>query len=374
MNDRTTRNVVIAVVGIVIVVLVANLVAWLLDSAVGGSEPEGQPGSSYATTSDGLAAYAQLLADHGHPVQRVRGELDPADLDPGALLVVTSGGGDAFLEAADIGTITAFLAGGGRALLVELSRGEVEAITGLSPGAVEGVAEYRDFVAPLDTLRSVRTDARAAYEPSAGLRTLASEDARILLASTDGGGGETLLLADGSPLENTRIGEADNAAFGLALAGPADTPVVFAEGVHGYGEARGLGALPDRWKLALFVLGAAAVVFAWARARRLGPPDQPDRVLPPARSAYVDAMAGTLEQASDSAAALAPLGAWCRDRIKQQSGLAPDADRDAVDAAARRIGLTEAEIAALWRPPSSREDVIALGCVVARVTDERTLA
>ena len=91
------------------------------------------------------------------------------------------------------------------------------------------------------------------------------------------GGGEMELLADGSPIENARIDEADNAAFGLALAGAAGTPVVFAEGVHGYGESRGLGAIPGRWKVALFGLGVAAIVFAWAHARRLGPPDRPTR-------------------------------------------------------------------------------------------------
>jgi hypothetical protein len=366
--------VIVAVAAVVAVVVAANVVAWLLDNAVGGSEPEGRPGSSYATTSDGLAAYAQLLADYGHPVQRVRGELDPVDLEPGALLVVTSGNGDAFLEATDITTITSFLAGGGRALLVGLAPGDVDAITGITAELVDGVADYREFAPPLDGLREVRTDAAAAYDASIEARPLTLAGDRILLASPDTGTDEVLLLADGSPIENTLIGEADNAAFGLELAGPVDTPVVFAEGVHGYGESSGLGALPDRWKLALFVLGAAAVVFAWARARRLGPPDQPDRELPPARSVYIDAMAGTLEQASESAAALAPLGAWCRDRIKQRAGLAPDADRDAVDAAARRIGLAEDEIVALWRPPTGREDVIALGRVVARVTDERTLA
>jgi hypothetical protein len=371
--DRTTRNVVVAVVVIVAVVLLANLIAWALDNAVGGSEPEGEPGSSYATTADGFAAYAQLLSDYGHPVRRVRGEVDPFAIDPAATLVVSSGGGTAFIEPGDVDGVAQFVANGGRVLLVELPPADIQDITGATPTIVDGTSTYTDFRAELGDLREVRTDARAAYDRAAELEGLAGEGGRILLAVTRTNE-DARLLADASPIENARIGEADNAAFGLALAGPAGAPVVFAEGVHGYGESRGLGALPARWKVALFVLGAAAIVYAWARGRRLGPPDQPTRTLPPARAAYVDAMAGTLERTSDAAAALAPLGAWCRDRIKAQAGLPVDADRDVIDAAARRIGLTDDEIVALWRPPAGPDDVLALGRVVARVTDERTLA
>ena len=97
-----------------------NLVAWALDNAVGGSEPEGQAGSSYATSEGGLAAYAQLLADYGHPVQRVRGDIASAELDPTATLIVTSGDGDAFLEPDDVDGIAGFVRRGGRAVLVEL--------------------------------------------------------------------------------------------------------------------------------------------------------------------------------------------------------------------------------------------------------------
>ena len=373
MKDRTTRNVVSVVIVVVLLVVVVNVVAWALDSAVGGSEPEGKAGSSYATSEGGLAAYAQLLADYGHPVQRVRGDIASAELDPTATLIVTSGDGDAFLEPDDVDGIAGFVRRGGRAVLVELPARDLQSIAGVDPEVVDGVRDYDEFAESLGPLRTVRTDATAAYDAASDLAPMARAGDRVLLGNTNANGGEALLLADGSPIENARIAEADNAAFGLALAGPADTPVVFAEGVHGYGEARGLGALPSRWKVALFAIGVAAIVFAWARARRLGPPDQPTRTLPPARSVYVDAMATTLEHTADSAAALAPLGAWSRERIKRQAGLPADADRATVEAAARQMGLTEDEIVALWRAPTSSEDVLALGRVVARVTEERTL-
>ena len=44
--------------------------------------------------------------------------------------------------------------------------------------------------------------------------------------------------------ENRGLARADNAAFGLALAGGA-AAVAFLETVHGYGVSRGFGGLPD---------------------------------------------------------------------------------------------------------------------------------
>ncbi len=84
-------------------------------------------------------------------------------------------------------------------------------------------------------------------------------------------------------------------------------------------------------------------------------------------------MASTLERTSDSVAALAPLGAWSREQIKQRAGLPVDAERATIETAARQMGLTDDEIVALWHPPANTDDVLALGRVVARVTDERTL-
>jgi len=64
------------VIGIIVGgIIVLNLLARGLDQAVGGNEPSGRPGSSYATTQQGLAAYATLLHEYGHPVSHQRGAL-----------------------------------------------------------------------------------------------------------------------------------------------------------------------------------------------------------------------------------------------------------------------------------------------------------
>jgi hypothetical protein len=371
MTSRAQRNVILTIVALVVLIVVINLIARGLDSAVGGSEPSGASGSSYATSSGGLSAYAQLLADYGHPVQRQRGNLGDAVLDPSATLILTGSGRPAPLQTDELATITTFLEQGGRAVLVELREQDVRAITGIAPDVTDGVRDYHDFAPELGDLRTVRTDGVFAYAPQRNLTVLASEADRGLLVSTRASAGTVLLLAEATPLQNVAIGEADNAAFGLALPDP-DQPVVFAEGVHGYGQQSGLAAIPDRWKAGLVLLGLAAILFAWSRARRLGPPDRPARELPPARSTYVDAMADTLERTRDRARALAPLGEWARHRIKVGAGLPTDADRDAVTAAARRLGMSEAEIVTLWQPPVDDDEVLALGRVVTRVTDERT--
>jgi hypothetical protein len=371
MTSRAQRNVVVTLVALVVVILVINLIARGLDSAVGGSQPGGASGSSYATNAGGLSAYAQLLADYGHPVQRQRGNLGSSVLDPSAMLILTGSARPAPLQRDELATIRTFLDQGGRALLVELRAQDVEAITGVAPDVVGGVPDYHEFAPELGDLRTVRTDGVFAYAPHRDVTVLASQSNRALLVSTPANAGSVLLLAEATPLQNAAIGEADNAAFALALP-DSDQPVVFAEGVHGYGQRQGLAAIPDRWKAGLVLLGLAAILFAWSRARRFGPPDRPDRELPPARSLYVDAMADTLEHTHDRARALAPLGEWARNRIKVGAGLPPDADRDAVSAAARRMGLSEAEIVTLWQPPVDDDEVLALGRVATRVTDERT--
>jgi hypothetical protein len=370
-TSRTQRDVVITLVVLLLLVVVINLIARALDSAVGGSEPGGARGSSYATNGTGLSAYAQLLADYGHPVQRQRGNLGSRALDPRALLILTGSDRPEPLRPDELATITTFLDQGGHAVLVEVRAQDVQAITGIAPDVVGGVRDYHEFAPDLGDLRTVRTDGAFSYAPHRDLTVLVSQSDRALLVSTRENVGDVRLLAEATPLQNAAIGEADNAAFGLALPA-ADQPVVFAEGVHGYGQRSGLAAIPARWKAGLGLLGLAAILFAWSRARRLGPPDRPDRELPPARSRYVDAMADTLEHTHERARALAPLGEWARNRVKVGAGLPPDADRDAVTAAARRLGLSDAEIVTLWQPPVDDDEVLALGRVATRVTDERT--
>jgi hypothetical protein len=146
---------------------------------------------------------------------------------------------------------------------------------------------------------------------------------------------------------------------------------VFAEGVHGYGEATGLAAIPTRWRYALVLLAGALVVYAWARGRRLGPPDRPQRALGPARADYVDALSSTLARSRDATASLGSLATWARETAARRTGLPADAPRERIEDAARALGLPDDEVAALWREPRTDADTMALGRAIARVSDGR---
>ena len=116
---------------------------------------------------------------------------------------------------------------------------------------------------------------------------------------------------------------ADDAAFGLAIAGAPSRPVSFEEAVHGYGEARGLAALPTRWKWALGGLLLAALVAVAARFRRLGPPE-PTPVPPqPPRRAHVDALGSALARTGRPAEAAGPVQAQARTLVLTRARLTP---------------------------------------------------
>jgi hypothetical protein len=120
-------------------------------------------------------------------------------------------------------------------------------------------------------------------------------DSAPMAAVTPLGRGTVILLADSSPLTNRGLARADNAAFGLAVAG--DRPVAFLETVHGYGVSRGFGGLPTEVKWALLGLALTSLVALWVAGKRFGDPEDEDAEPPPPRVEYVDALAGSLARA-----------------------------------------------------------------------------
>ena len=125
-----------------------------------------------------------------------------------------------------------------------------------------------------------------------------------LVAVRRAGRGTVVFLADSSPLQHRLLGTADDAAIGLALAGPRHRPVEFLESYHGYGTGTGLSALPLSWKLLLSGLGLAALVYMVARGRRFGPPEPEGRSLPPPRRDYVDSLAAVVARSKQRNAAV----------------------------------------------------------------------
>jgi len=363
-----------AIVAVVVIgtIIAINLLASGLDRAVGGNEPSGVAGSSYGTQPTGLAAVASLFNHYGHRVERQRGSLAGTTLDPALTMFVIE---PASLTADDDATLLEFVTRGGRLVIGGSDPFYLRRLRDHPPQwDPNGSASYFE-IAPELNARRVDTAGVGAWTSAGSGTVLAHTGDAALLTAERVGAGEIFFLADASPLENDYLARADDAAFALGLAGDSTRPVAFAEGTHGYGEARGLSAIPTPWKVSLVILGAAAVVLAWSRSRRLGPPDRPSRDLPPPRAEYVRALAVSLERARDPGTALAPLQQWARLQIAQRAHLRSDASPEEIDRAAITLGFSEAERAAIWYPPTDDNSALALGQLVSRLSQaERSCA
>jgi hypothetical protein len=365
-RTRAARRVwiAIAVVGGGLVVL--NLLAQGLDRAVGGDQPGGATGSSYATAPTGLAALASLLSHYDHDIERQRGSIadHPPPGDATAFVLEPSA-----LTADDTATLLQFVTAGGRLVIGSASPFYLRGLRDTPPKwQLDGEVSWTEIDPALGNVRDIEGAGTGSWSSPGSGRALVGRNDRALVTLDHAGRGEIFFLADASPLENGYLAAADNAAFALALAGDASRPVVFAEGVHGYGTSRGIAAIPRRWKVALILVAVAVLAFAWSRARRFGPPDQGSRDLPPARAEYVRALSVSLERTRDRAGALASAQHSTRARIAARAGLGASATDEELAHAARSFGCEEQEIAALLAPVPDDTSVLALGRAIARVS------
>ena len=282
-------------------VVVALFFALGLLTEAFAPSPRGPPGSAYATTPDGVAAWASLLERDGHPVVRLRNSLGSVSLPAQVTLVL--------LDAGRLGPgsgrrIDRFLEAGGRLVVGGGDPDATAAALGLhAPPLIEPGASTAHPAAATPEVRglhTVLTAAEAAWGAGAGATALTTSRGALLLVRHVGLG-TVDLLADPSPLENRLLATDDNAQLSLNLAGGARRPVVFAEAVHGFGVATGLAAIPTAGWVTFAGLSLALIVWAFARGRRIGPPERPDAGTQPPRSAYVDALAATLVRTKDLA-------------------------------------------------------------------------
>jgi hypothetical protein len=353
----------LSVVGAVVAL---NLLLLGLRATTGGT-PGGPTSSSYATGADGNAALATLLSRAGHVVVRARVPPHAARLVPGDTAVVLD---PPLVLPEDIEALRVFVHEGGR--LIASPGGSDwlrRAIKNGPLGGADGIVKAYPL-APLRELsrvRTVRTAGDNAWVAARGTLPIVGNARGSVVVAAHPGLGHTLLLADPTPLQNAYLARADNAQLALALAGPARRRVVFFEGYHGYGRGSGLAAIPRSWQRALLLAAGAALLFMFARARRLGPPEDDARPFAPARREYVDALAATLARTRDRREALAPLRDELRRRVARRSGLWQDASEDALAAAATRLGLSTEEVEAMRH--DGPLDELALGRAFARSSD-----
>jgi hypothetical protein len=357
------RRVVVPVAAVVGLLVAIGLAGHLL-----AGNPSGPRASSYATRPGGVAAYAELLARSGARVERLRDPLATAPLDPGSTLVVLDSPGLSHTATAHLRD---FLQRGGRLVYAPSADPErtLRALTERAPPSwsPEILRASGVFLgAPgFSGVHRVTTGDRGVWTSQTASQPLAGrpDRSRLLLLEQPVGRGKLLLLANPGPLTNDGLADADNAAFGVRLAGPRRR-VVFGEEIHGFAPVSGWGAIPGRFWASFALLALAAATLVAARFRRLGPPEPASRPLPPPRREYVESLARSVALARDRTQALEPLRLSARRRLATIGGVA-DED-DALRTTGRRLGF-ERDVDALLRPAHDDASALALAHAAAKI-------
>lgn len=366
MSDpsRNSRLLKRSLLGALAVVVLFNVVAYFADEA--GGARRGPPSSSYTTSPEGLAAYADLLVQAGHPIARLRTNLVDEPPPSDATLVMLDPGDVSFDDAQALGD---FVDSGGR--LVAGGRsfpGWLEEVVLTRPVWSPGGDRTVGVGAPareVEGIEEVRTSAEGYWSYPGSTLPVLSNPGSVVASVETVGRGRVVLLADSTILQNELIDEADNAAFGLQAAGRSSRPVVFVESIHGYGTSAesGLAAIPDRWAWALTGLLLATFVFMWARGRRLGPPQEPDRALPPPRHDYVEALGGILARTRDLSTVGETLQRGLRNRLARRAGGATG-DED-LERAAAMVEMRAEDVRVLKERAENERDLMVLARAVA---------
>jgi hypothetical protein len=356
-----------------LIVLGAVVAAVLIALRIAGEltrdsrRAQGPAGSSYAYGEYGVSAYASLLGSSGHQVVRLRDRLRDLDLDPRLTVILLW---PDVITPDDAAVLRRFLRRGGRLVAADQQPGSWLGAVVRDPPLWEAAAlGVTRPLTPLPETAGVRTVASGVSGRfvSAGSAVPAIGDATAALAAVErAGAGRAVLLADASPLVNSRLAARDDAAFALAVAGPG-RPVAFVESVHGYGRASGWGALPGRFRGALALLAIAGAALALARGRRLGPAQPAGRRLAPARFEYADGLAGALLRSGEPGVAIAPVVEEARSLLLVAAG----GGDDAMLAAALRAGLREDEAQAIVHGAPTRSAALAAARGLARINERR---
>lgn len=289
--------------GAVAAIAVAALVSGMLVPAEPPTPAERPGASAVDRGPDGLHAWRTLLDTTGREVELIEVSPRSAVLDSDVTAVL--------LDAGEVGpddarALREFVERGGRLVIGgTVASAALSDIAGVS--GERSTAAGAPRMAPLvpapevDGVAAVEGASGAGYlEPGPALPLLGAPGQPPAVLRRTLGDGRVLLVADSSPLTNGFLASADNARLALTLPGPA-RPVAFLERVRA-GDASGLAALPAAWAWTAGGLAMAALVLIASRARRLGPPDQLARELPPPRRLYVEAIAASLERSGDRAA------------------------------------------------------------------------
>ncbi|RNL81032.1 DUF4350 domain-containing protein [Nocardioides marmorisolisilvae] len=324
----------------------------------------------------GARALAQVLGDHGVPVDVVRGRraFEDAQVDGNTTVVVSNPW--------DLGRTTY------RDLEERLSTatGSELVVAGIAPAVADALGlKDKDFSTATDRDRTPADcspaqpllDGLTLDVPGSGLGVpgdgcFGDQAGRLLLV---GANGHRWVLVDPSPLSNDRIDVGDNAAVALRLLGQRDRVVWYVADPDEVqaGDGTGVGRLLPRWLVpSVWLIAIAAVALLLYRGRRLGPlVTEPMPVTIKALESTT-ALGRLYERARDRWHAAELLIEGTVRRLRQVLGLSPTATREeVVRAVATRTGRpVEAITGILDRVVRTDADLVTLANELTHLEEE----
>ncbi|NIH82350.1 DUF4350 domain-containing protein [Amycolatopsis viridis] len=328
-----------------------------------------------------LGALVVLLGSAGQQ----HGSLDPGSADPGGSRALAR-----LLDRAGVRIVTARTYADAEAALRDGATLLVTAPDLVDPGklaALRARAADAVLIGPGDRVLSVLTPGVAGTgEPGTGVREPACTVAAAVAAGNavlgghayaahgrarscydgtllqlPGDRGTTTILGDGTPMTNDRLADEGDAALALRLLGRSATLVWYLPSPSDTGNGLGARAftdlVPGPWLFGTIQLGAAVVLFALWRARRLGPVVT-ERLPVAVRAAETtEGRARLYRRAGAAGHAADTLRQAALNRMRPLLGLGPVAEAQAVVAAvAARTGRPGPAIEELLYGPAPGDD------------------
>jgi hypothetical protein len=365
-----------SVIVVVIAIVIAGVLIRLASAVTEGSAPQGPQSSSFSPTAEGLEAYSQLLGQSGARVEQITSPLSGQTFTAGTTLVVAA---PTSWQPSSSKSLDKLLLQGGRVVLAgEPPTGLLETLlVGPMPtwsATPISMAESSGGSPLVSGIEKVVSSGPGSWLQTGETQTLLSGGGRYLALTQRVGKGTLVLLASVAPLQNRLIGQADNAAFGLDIGLSGEKAVAFDEYDHGFGQVGGgVGGLPRYWRAGLLLALAAVVLWLLSAVRRFGPPEDPERLLPPPRVAYVDALATLLSTTPPERAASATgsLQIRAREGLCRTIGLPRDASDAEIARAAATTGISDDLVTTVLGTPRTVDELVAVGRISADLSRER---
>lgn len=351
-----------------LVLVVLNVALAAANELLPSGRIDGDDGSSFVTAPAGTAAWFELLTRTDRRPERLTSEIKPGTLDLDDTLVMID---VAFTDPSTVETIAGFVEDGGRLVATSpIGREGDLAATLLENLDINLTEDSGDRFSPpgespaTNGVSIVTTEGRQSWTTERpNQRLLTDAEGRALAITLVRGSGSVVLVADTSVFSNALLAEADNAAFAVAVLG--GRQAVFDEYSHGYIDDLVVEPLlPRSWRWTLYLVATATVIFLVAIGKRLGPPERSSRPLPPPRRWFVESLATTLGR-TNVGEATDPLRKAASARLAHRTGLAPDATLEELVNAGANLGISGADVRALWQPAEDDESAMAIARVMA---------